>query len=198
MHEYRCSEKIRHKLLADPASTSFTERGWEPIYTVHPKAKILIVGQAPGIRAQESGVPWNDPSGDNLRTWLGVNKSVFYDQTKFALLPMNFYFPGTHKSGRGDLPPRRGFADKWHPPLMALMPNIELTILIGQYAQKHYLGNTLEKNLTETVRNFENYLPAYLPLVHPSPRNNIWQNKNPWFQKRIIPELRKIIAKQLS
>ena len=188
--------EIKKKIIKDPENAGYKKQGWEPVYTAHPEAKILLIGQAPGIRAQESGVPWNDPSGDNLRAWLGVDRDTFYDETKFALVPMDFYFPGSKE--RGDLPPRLGFAERWHPPILEAMPNIELTILIGQYAQKRYLGDRLEQNLTETVKHFEAYLPEYLPLVHPSPRNNIWQKKNPWFQREVLPTLQKLVGKILK
>ena len=184
--------EIKKQIIKDPENAAYLKQGWEPVYTAHPEAKILLIGQAPGIRAQESGVPWNDLSGENLRAWLGVDRDTFYDETKFALVPMDFYFPGSKE--RGDLPPRPGFAAKWHPPILGAMPNIELTILIGQYAQKRYLGDRLEQNLTETVKHFETYLPEYLPLVHPSPRNNIWQKKNPWFESNVLPVLQRMTA----
>ena len=146
--------------------------------------------------AQASGIPWNDLSGDNLRQWLGMTKEVFYDENKVALVPMDFYFPGSKE--RGDVAPRKGFAEKWHPLILENMPNIQLTILIGQYSQGLYIGTKRKKSLTETVASFEEYLPNYLPLVHPSPRNNIWLKKNPWFKEKVIPELQKIVKKILE
>ena len=183
-------DQIRAAITADPNNVWARKKGWSPVYTAHPNAEILIIGQAPGSRAQESGVPWNDASGKNLRTWMGVDDAVFYDERKIALVPMDFYFPGTGKSG--DLPPRPGFAEKWHPDILAAMPNIQITLLIGQYAQKHYLGKAAARTLTETVENYRDYLPEYVPLVHPSPRNAIWQKKNPWFRESLVPELQKI------
>ena len=188
--------QIRKAIISDPDNAWAKKKGWEPIYTAHSKARILIVGQAPGIRAQESNMPWNDASGNNLRTWMGIDRKMFYDKHNIALVPMDFYFPGSKE--RGDLPPRPNFAEKWHPLLFAHMPNIQLTILLGQHAQKYYLGTGMEKNLTETVRNFKAYLPEYIPLVHPSPRNNIWQKKNPWFKKTLIPQLQKSIRNTLG
>ena len=148
---------------------------------------MVIIGQAPGRAAQETGIPWNDASGKTLRGWLGVTDEQFYDESLFALVPMDFYFPG--KGPSGDLPPRKEFAEMWHPKLLEEMPNVELTLLIGQYAQKYYLGDTAERNLTETVRSYEKYLPDYLPLVHPSPLTSRWRSKNPWFATDVLPEL---------
>ena len=188
--------EIYQAIIDDPENKAFQEKGWRPVYTAHPKAKILIVGQAPGRLAQVSHIPWNDPSGENLRAWMDVDKDCFYDETKVAIIPMDFYFPGTSK--QGDLPPRKGFAEKWHPLLLQNMPEIELILVIGQYAQKHYLGAQRKKNLTETVYNFQEYGPKLLPLVHPSPRNNIWHKKNPWFKSEVVPHLQRIIKKQVQ
>lgn len=172
------------------------EQGWEPLYTAHEEAKILIIGQAPGRLAQESGIPWDDPSGRNLRAWMGVTDDEFYDPTKVALMPMDFYFPGSKE--RGDLPPRPDFAKKWHEPILAEMLGIQLTLLIGQYAQKYYLGDERKSNLTETVRAFSEFQPGRFPLVHPSPRNNIWQKKNSWFHKDLLPHLRRKVKTVLK
>ena len=145
--------------------------------------------------AQESGIPWDDPSGRNLRSWMGITDEEFYNPEVVALVPMDFYFPGSKE--RGDLPPRPTFSKKWHPPLLDLMANVKLTLLIGQYAQNYYLKETRKKNLTETVRAFDEYAPQYFPLVHPSPRNNIWQKKNPWFVKKMLPRLKTTISDAL-
>lgn len=153
-----------------------------------PRAKIVIIGQAPGRKVHESGVPWQDQSGDNLRAWLGVDAAAFYDPEKFALMPMGFCFPGTGKTG--DLPPRPECAPLWHPRLLEKMPAVTLTLLIGQYSQAHYLGDRMGENLTETVRAFRDYLPRFLPLPHPSPRNRIWQRRNAWFEDELLPVLR--------
>lgn len=163
-----------------------------PVVVVHPDARVLIVGQAPGRKVHESGIPWNDASGRRLRQWLGVDDETFYDASKFGIVPMGFCFPGTGKSG--DLPPRPECAPHWHDTLLKMMPNIQLTLLIGQYAQKYYLKDRRERNLTETVRQWNNYLPEYLPLPHPSPRNQLWLKKNEWFGEEVLPYLENIVS----
>ena len=175
---------------------AFSPHGCRPVFTVHPAAKIVIIGQAPGRKVHESGVPWDDASGQRLRKWFGVDKTVFYDPAIFSILPMGFCYPGTGKSG--DLPPRAECAPKWHDALLGLMPAVQLTLLFGQYAQKRYLGKSRKKNLTETVRNWESYAPQYLPLPHPSPRNQIWERKNPWFAEEVLPFLKKKVAAVLG
>ncbi len=189
-------DRICQQILADPANREMQDKGYAPLYSADGGAKIVIIGQAPGLRAQESMKPWDDASGDTLRGWLGVTKEQFYDPNIIALLPMDFYYPGKGKSG--DLPPRKDFAPKWHPQLLKLMSETKLTILIGAYAQKHYLGKSAERNLTETVRNFQNYLPKYFPLVHSSPLNFRWQAKNPWFKTDVLPVLKKEVEKALK
>ncbi len=166
--------------------------GPHPVFSVDPESKILVVGQAPGTKVHFTGIPWNDLSGRELRRWLGVDSEIFYNSKIFAIMPMGFCYPG--KGIGGDLPPRPECAPTWHPDFLSQMPNIKLTILIGQYALKYYLKNNRMKNLTETVRNYENYLPTYFPLVHPSPRNKRWQKRNPWFEDLIVPTLQKKIA----
>jgi len=189
-------DKIRREIANHADNAWAKNKGWEPLYTAHPDAKINIIGQAPGRLAQESGVPWDDPSGRNLQAWMGIDDAVFYDQTKIAIMPMDFYFPGSAQ--RGDLPPRKDFAEKWHPQILAQMPNITLTIVIGQYAQARILGTNRKANLTQTVQAYEDYLPNYFPLVHPSPRNNIWQKKNPWFAQNVLPALKLRVGLALS
>ena len=159
-----------------------------PIIRASTKSKILIIGQAPGQKVQNSGIPWDDASGKELRLWLNVTSNQFYNTSLFAIMPMGMCYPGTGKSG--DLPPRKECAEAWHEQVIAKMPNIQLTLLIGKYAQDYYLGNLVKENLTETVRNYKNYLPTYLPLPHPSPRNNIWKRKNEWFGDDILPILK--------
>jgi len=185
-------DKIRHEIMMDPMNSSFTGKGILPLFKASREAKMVIVGQAPGRKAEASGVFWNDLSGDRLREWLGISREVFYTTDRIAHLPMDFYYPGKAKSG--DLPPRRGFAEKWHPLLLEEMPNIETIVLIGSYAQKYYLGRNREKSLTETVRNYRRYLPEYFPLVHPSPLNLGWLKKNPWFETDVLPSLRKTVS----
>lgn len=165
----------------------------KPIIQASPSSKIIIIGQAPGQKVQKTGIPWDDASGENLRSWLGIDKSVFYNDKIFALVPMGFCYPGTGTSG--DLPPRKECAELWHKQVMNQLKNVQLTLLIGQYSQNYYLGAIAKKNLTETVRSYKEYLPTYLPLPHPSPRNNIWQKKNTWFADKLMPLLQEKIAK---
>ena len=162
--------------------------GVNPVLSASANSKVIIIGQAPGRIVHQSKIPWSDKSGDNLRDWLGVDKPTFYDEEKIALMPMGFCYPGTGKTG--DLPPRPECAPLWHGRLLNMMASAKLILLVGQYAQKYYLSEEVKSTLTETVRNFTAYLPNYFPLPHPSPRNNIWQAKNEWFGKLVLPELK--------
>lgn len=169
-------------------------RGPNPVVRVGSKAKLLIIGQAPGTKVHETGIPWNDPSGDRLRDWLGLTPELFYDEKNVAIVPMGFCYPG--KGTGGDLPPRPECAPLWHDKILRHLPAIKLTILIGQYSQARYLGERRKKNLTETVRAWREYAAdGYLPLVHPSPRNGIWLKKNGWFDAELVPFLKKKIAR---
>ena len=172
------------------------ELGPRPVLSADVDSKIVIIGQAPGTKVHASGIPWDDPSGKQLRKWLGVSDADFYDPKKFAIVPMGFCYPGKGKSG--DLPPRSECAPQWHESLFDNMPNVELVILIGMYAQNYYLQKTAKKTLTETVRNYKEYLPNYFVLPHPSPRNRFWLTKNPWFEKEVLPELQKTIEISLN
>jgi len=155
-----------------------------------PTAQLLIIGQAPGTRVHESGIPWDDKSGDRLRDWLDVDKGTFYDETRIAIMPMGFCFPGTNPKG-GDNPPRPECAPEWHDRLRAHLPNIKLTLLVGSYAQSRYLGKTAKRTMTDTVRTFRDYLDrGFLPTPHPSWRTVGWAKKNPWFEDEILPVLR--------
>ena len=174
----------------------FLEHGVNPVLCVHPKSKIVIIGQAPGSKVHESGVPWQDKSGERLRTWLNVTVEQFYNPEIFAILPMGFCYPG--KGNSGDLPPRPECAPLWHKSILSMMDEVSLTLLIGQYAQAYYLGDNREKTLTKTVQNFRAYLPNYLPLPHPSPRNNIWLRRNPWFEQEILPLLQSAVLENLK
>jgi len=165
--------------------------GPRPVVSAHKTSKIVIVGQAPGTKVHASGIPWDDASGKQLRKWLDVSNEVFYDETKFAIIPMGFCYPGKGKSG--DLPPRPECAPQWHQALFENMQHVELVLLIGRYAQTYYLKDQAKRTLTETVANYKDYLPTYFPLPHPSPRNRFWLSKNPWFEEEVVPELRKII-----
>ncbi|MBB5638457.1 uracil-DNA glycosylase [Pedobacter cryoconitis] len=164
----------------------------KPVVRAGVKSKIVIIGQAPGQKVQNSGIPWDDQSGNELRRWLGVSKEQFYDDQLFALIPMGFCYPG--KGISGDLPPRPECAPLWHQSLLSEMKEVKLTILIGQYAQNYYLKDVSKRSLTERVRHFDLYLPLFLPVVHPSPRNKIWQKKNPWFELEVVPFLRGIVS----
>lgn len=173
----------------------FLPHGINPVVAANSKSKIAIIGQAPGSIVHKSGIPWDDKSGERLRKWLGVNTQQFYDPSNFALVPMGFCYPGKGKSG--DLPPRRECAPLWHNKLFNKIKDIKLVILIGKYAQEYYLGDRQKRTLTETVMAFEEYAPMYLPLPHPSPRNNIWLKKNEWFEKDLIPHLQRVVCNNL-
>ncbi|HEM6339638.1 TPA: uracil-DNA glycosylase family protein [Streptococcus suis] len=187
--------EIEKAIMKDAANQAFTKKGIKPLFQAPSTAKILIIGQAPGLKTQEKGRLFDDASGENLRKWLGVNRQTFYESAQFAILPMDFYYPGKGRSG--DLPPRKDFAPKWHPLILDQLPELELTILVGNYAQTYYLEKS-QRNLTERVKHADDYLPTYFPLPHPSPRNNIWQAKNPWFQEEIIPNLQNILKQILE
>lgn len=161
--------------------------GTRPVVQAARKASILVIGQAPGSKVHASGIPWDDPSGDRLRNWMGVEKDTFYDASKIAIMPMGFCYPGKGKSG--DLPPRPECAPKWHANILAELPNIKITLLIGQYAQKYYLPQKYI-SLTEAVENWERHLPQYFPLPHPSPRNQLWLKKHPWFEEKTLVHLK--------
>ena len=167
-----------------------------PVFLVGARARLLVVGQAPGRRVHETGIPWNDASGDTLRAWLNLDRAAFYDTARVAILPAGLCFPGTGPNG--DLPPRRECAPLWHPRFRAALPRIELVLLIGQYAQAYYLGESLKENLTETVRAWREYQPEFFPLPHPSPRNRLWLRKNAWFARSVIPALRKRVKAVLK
>jgi uracil-DNA glycosylase len=167
-----------------------------PVLYASSKSKIIIIGQAPGRIVHETGIAWNDKSGDTLRKWLNISKETFYNENKIATIPMGFCFPGTGKTG--DLPPRKECQPLWHDKILKKIEGKPLILLIGQYAQKQYLKKHIKSNLTETVKAFEEYLPTYFPLPHPSPRNNIWMKKNEWFEKEVLPILKIEIEKRLS
>lgn len=170
----------------------FLPLGPNPVLQVHPGAKILIAGQAPGAKVHETGIPFDDPSGERLRNWMGIGKSAFYDTRKIAILPMGFCYPGKGKSG--DLPPRPECAKAWHEEVLEQLSQVELTLVIGKYAIDYHLGDKACKTLTETVKNRDRYLPDMLPLPHPSPRNNIWLKKNEWFEHEVLPKLKMCVA----
>jgi len=170
--------------------------GPRPVLRAAASAPLLIVGQAPGSKVHATGIPWNDPSGDRLRDWLALDRETFYDESRIAIVPMGFCYPGRAARG-GDLPPRPECAPLWHPPLRAALSRVRLTLLVGQYAQAHYLGKRRRPSLTETVRAWADYGPAFLPLPHPSWRNTAWLKKNPWFEAELLPVLRARVRKLL-
>ncbi len=189
-------EPLLTEIRACQVCAAHLPHGPNPVLRAHANARLLLVGQAPGRRVHESGIPWNDPSGDTLREWLQLTREQFYDERNIAIVPYGFCYPGTGKNG--DLPPRPECAPLWHPPLLAALPKITLTLLIGSYAQAYYLRERAKSTLTETVANYAEYLPRFLPLPHPSPRNRIWLKRNPWFAAEVLPLLRAQVMKVLS
>lgn len=178
------------RLCAAQFKATATAHEPRPVVYGSASARLLIASQAPGARVHESGVPFDDASGERLRDWLGIGPEIFYDQSRIAIVPMAFCFPGYDARG-SDLPPPKICARTWRAPLLAEMPAIELVLLVGGYAQKWHLGPRAKRNLTETVRNWREYAPHHLPLPHPSWRNTAWLKKNPWFEEEVLPWLRK-------
>jgi len=169
--------------------------GVRPVLQVHPQARVLIAGQAPGRKVHESGVPFDDASGDRLREWMGVTREIFYDPRLIAILPMGFCFPGTGKSG--DLPPRPECARVWRNQLLGHLCHLDVILVVGQYAQSYHM-KAEQSSLTETVRRWRFYWPKIVPLPHPSPRNNIWLGRNPWFENELLPMLKWRVSKALE
>ena len=163
--------------------------GPRPVFRVGARARLLIVGQAPGRRVHETGIPWNDPSGEVLREWLAMDRDTFYDTSRIAIVPAGLCYPGTVDGA--DLPPRPECAPRWQPKFRAALPEVRLTLLVGMYAQGFHLKESRKRTLGETVRSFRDYLPEFFPLPHPSWRNRAWVKKNPWFASQVIPELRR-------
>lgn len=178
------------RVRACRACESHLPLGPRPVLRARPSARLLIVGQAPGTRVHETGIPWNDPSGDRLREWLGLDRETFYDETRIAIVPIGLCYPGRLFRG-GDAPPRPECAPLWHPPLRAALAKIELTLLVGQYAQAYYLDRQRKASMTETVRAYHEYLPAFFPIPHPSWRTTAWLRRNPWFARELVPVLRR-------
>ena len=170
--------------------------GPRPVLRASAASRLLIVGQAPGTKVHASGIPWDDASGKRLREWLGMDTGTFYDASRIAIVPMGFCYPG--KSGSGDAPPRPECRATWHPRLLPLLSNVQLTLPIGQYAQGYFLGGRRKSTLTDTVRAWREYMPEYLPLPHPSPRNVGWFKANPWFEAEVLPALRERVHAVLS
>ncbi len=189
-------QKLKHEIKECVICQAHLPLGPNPVFQFSKDTKIVIIGQAPGVKVHESGIPWDDASGDRLRNWLGVSKDQFYDEKLIGLVPMGFCYPGKGKSG--DLPPREECALTWHEKIFKAIGKVQLTILIGQYAQGYYLKNKAKSTLTETVKSFKEYLPSIITLPHPSPRNNIWIKKNIWFEKELLPVLKMKIRYLMS
>lgn len=166
--------------------------GPNPVVRASSTASLLIIGQAPGTRVHESGIPWNDPSGERLRGWLALDSDTFYDESRLAIVPMGFCYPGKGKSG--DLPPRPECAELWHQALLDQMPKVELVLLVGNYAQNYYLGKSSE-TLTHRVQRWRDFGPRYIPTPHPSPRNTFWLKRNPWFEAEVVPEIQRRVKR---
>jgi uracil-DNA glycosylase len=171
--------------------------GPRPVFRLAESARLLIVGQAPGTKVHATGIPWNDPSGDRLREWLTLDRDAFYDTSRIAILPTGLCYPGRLPQG-GDAPPRSECAPLWHPPLRARLTQVQLTLLVGSYAQAHYLGDRRTASMTETVRRFADYLPEFFVLPHPSWRTLGWTKRNPWFARRVLPALRRRVRAVLA
>lgn len=188
----RALDALLGEIRACRACAAHLPLGPRPVLQAGPGARVMIVGQAPGTRVHATGITFNDPSGDTLRVWLGVDRATFYDPALFAIVPAGLCYPGRGKSG--DLPPRPECAPTWHPRLRPLLPGIELTLLVGSYAQAHYLGNRRGRTLAATVSRWREFGPAFLPTPHPSPRNRLWLRRNPWFEAEVVPEIRRRVA----
>ncbi|WP_181305223.1 uracil-DNA glycosylase family protein [Rufibacter sp. XAAS-G3-1] len=188
-------EELLPQIRACQLCAAHLPHGPRPVLRASASAKLMIVGQAPGTKVHASGIPWDDQSGKRLRTWLGLTPDEFYNEAHIAIVPTAFCYPGTGRSG--DLPPRPECFQHWHPQLLPLLPNIQLTLLIGTYAQKAFLGSVAKATLTQTVEAWQAYLPKYLPLPHPSPRNIAWFKKHPWFEREVVPTLQEIVQATL-
>jgi uracil-DNA glycosylase len=189
-------EQIAARARACTRCAAHLPLGPNPVLRVHAEARLLIVGQAPGTKVHATGIPWNDPSGDRLRSWLALDREAFYDGRRIAILPTGLCYPGRGPSG--DLPPRAECAPEWHPPILARLPRVELVLLVGSYAQAFYLGARRHASLTETVRAWRDYAPRFLPLPHPSPRNTLWLRRNAWFEAEVVPALRSRVQALLA
>ena len=193
------STRTLNKLLREVRACRTCEAqlplGPNPVLRASNTARILVIGQAPGTRVHQTGIPWNDPSGDRLRDWMQLDRERFYDEQQIAIIPMGLCYPGKGKSG--DLPPRPECAPQWHTRLLAELPALQLTVLIGQYAQRYYLDSR-RRTLAATVQDWQTFLPAYFPLPHPSPRNIRWFRNNPWFAAEVLPAFRRQISTALQ
>lgn len=184
---YRTLDSLLTAVRGCRACEAHLPLGPRPVLRAGKAARILVVGQAPGVRVHKTGIPWGDPSGERLRAWMGVDKDVFYDESRIAIIPMGYCYPG--RGNGGDMPPRRECASLWLDHLLAKLPRIEFTLLIGQYAQRHFLAGRRKPSLAETAKAWREYAPQYIPLPHPSPRNQPWFKRHPWFEEQLIPVL---------
>jgi uracil-DNA glycosylase len=193
---YRTLEALLAAVRDCRACEAHLPLGPRPVLRAGEPARILVVGQAPGVRVHTTGIPWGDPSGVRLRAWMGVKSEVFYDESRIAIIPMGYCYPG--RGNRGDMPPRRECATLWLDHLLAKLPRIELTLLIGQYAQRHFLASRRKPSLAETAKAWREYAPQYIPLPHPSPRNQPWFKRHAWFEEQLIPMLQSRIKTILA
>ncbi|KAB2660927.1 MAG: uracil-DNA glycosylase family protein [Verrucomicrobia bacterium] len=189
-------DRLRRDIAACTVCAAHLPHAPRPVVRFDPTARLLIAGQAPGRRVHETGIPFDDPSGDRLRDWLGIGRDTFYDETQVALVPMGFCYPGTGESG--DLPPRKECAATWRKPVLGHLGGVVLTLAVGRYAIDWHLGSRAKATLAETVRSWRGHPPGFWPLPHPSPRNNLWLRRNPWFEREVLPELRRRVAFVLS
>lgn len=189
---------IENKLqkLVDEINRYYQRKGKRPVFQLGENSRFMIISQAPGKKVHETGIPWNDISGRQLRLWLGVTDEQFYNKEIFSIMPMDFCYPG--KGPHGDLPPDEACAKRWHPRILALMKNHPMKILIGSYAIGYYLKEYQKENLSATIRSYKAYLPDFFPMVHPSPRNKNWLKKNPWFEAQNVPFLQNYIKAQIK
>jgi uracil-DNA glycosylase len=184
---YRTLDSLLKAVRGCRACEAHLPLGPRPVLRAGKTARILVVGQAPGVRVHTTGIPWADPSGERLRAWMGVDTDVFYDESRIAIIPMGYCYPG--RGNGGDMPPRRECASLWLDHLLAKLPQIELTLLIGQYAQRHFLASRRKPSLAETAKAWREYAPQYIPLPHPSPRNQPWFKRHAWFEEQLVPML---------
>jgi uracil-DNA glycosylase len=184
---YRTLDSLLKAVRGCRACEAHLPLGPRPVLRAGKTARILVVGQAPGVRVHTTGIPWGDPSGERLRAWMGVDTDVFYDESRIAIIPMGYCYPG--RGNDGDMPPRRECASLWLDHLLAKLPQIELTLLIGQYAQRHFLASRRKPSLAETAKAWREYAPQYIPLPHPSPRNQPWFKRHAWFEEQLVPML---------
>ena len=193
---YRTLDALLTAVRGCRACEAHLPLGPRPVLRAGKTARILVVGQAPGVRVHTTGIPWGDPSGERLRAWMGVDKDVFYDESRIAIIPMGYCYPG--RGNGGDMPPRRECASLWLDHLLAKLSRIELTLLIGQYAQRHFLASRRKASLAETAKAWREYAPQYIPLPHPSPRNQPWFKRHVWFEEQLVPMLQSRIKTLLE